>query len=60
MSPASSKKISFTFNTFNQSLTSAWSLPGTFEGGKIATLQNPAKTPKFMSDQTFFNYGQII
>jgi hypothetical protein len=23
-------------------------------------LQNPAKTPKFMSDQTFFNYGQII
>jgi hypothetical protein len=34
MSPASSKKTSCTFNTFIQSLHSAWSLPSTLEGGK--------------------------
>jgi hypothetical protein len=41
MSPESSKKTSCSFNTFFQSLPSAWSLPGTLEEGKY---HNSAET----------------
>jgi hypothetical protein len=65
MSPASIKKTSYTFNTFIQSLPSAWSLPGTLEGGKghnsAETQQRPKISPKFTSDQKpLVHYGQTI
>jgi hypothetical protein len=47
MSPASSKKTSYVFSKFIQSLPSAWSLPGTLEGSKNHTLPEPGKDPKF-------------
>jgi hypothetical protein len=57
---AFSKKTFWVFNTFIQSLPSAWSLPGTLEGAKIITLMIPGKDPKFMSDQPPAQYRQII
>jgi hypothetical protein len=57
---ASSKMTSCAFNTFIQSLPSAWSLPGTFEGIKkhnsAKTWQRPTISPKFMPDQPLVHY----
>jgi hypothetical protein len=54
MSPASSK-TSCAFNTFIQSLLSAWSLPGTLVGGKnynsAETRQRPYISIRLGSDQ---------
>jgi hypothetical protein len=47
MSPASSKKIPCAFNTFIRPLSSAWSLPGTLEGGKNHNSAETRKDHKF-------------
>jgi hypothetical protein len=64
MFPASFKMTSCAFNTFIQSLPSAWALPGTLEGGKnrnsSETRQRPTISPEFMSNQPFVHYGQTI
>jgi hypothetical protein len=46
MSPVSSNKTSCAFNTFIQSLLSAWSLPGTLEEAKIIILPKLGEDPK--------------
>jgi hypothetical protein len=44
--PASAKKTFCAFNTFIQSLPSAWSLPSALEETKMITLPKPSKDPK--------------
>jgi hypothetical protein len=53
MSPASVKKISCVFNTFIQTLPSAWSFPGTLQGKKTLPElgKDPKNSPKYTSDQ---------
>jgi hypothetical protein len=50
MSPASSKKTSCAFNTFIQSLPSAWALPSSLEGGKIITLSTSGRDPNLLQN----------
>jgi hypothetical protein len=58
------KKTSCAFNTFIQSLPSAWSFPGTLEGSKnhnfAETRLRPQISTKFTSDQPLVHYGQTI
>jgi hypothetical protein len=44
MSPASSKKTSYAFNTSIQTLPWAWLLPSSLERSKNHICQNPEKT----------------
>jgi hypothetical protein len=64
MSPTSSKKTPFAFNTFIQLLFSTWSLSRTLEGNKSHNCAaNPAEIqnfPKYMSYQLLVHYGPII
>jgi hypothetical protein len=64
MSPVSSKKTSCAFETFIQSLHSAWSHTGNWEGGKnhnsAETRQRSIISPKISSEQPLVHYRQIF
>jgi hypothetical protein len=63
MSPASTK-TSCAFNTFIQSLSSAWSFPGTLEGGKnhnsAETWQRPKISPNLCPISILSTMGKLF
>jgi hypothetical protein len=57
---ASSKKTSCAFNTFIQSLPSAWSHPSILEGSKNHNSAETRQRPKFTSDEPLVQYDKIF
>jgi hypothetical protein len=60
MSPASSKKSFCAFYIFIQSVSSAWSLPGTLEGSKNCNSGETQQRPKITPNQHLSTMGELF